>query len=229
MQPVEVGNPRLGLRTTGQDANRISIIKGVEMLPNRRPVSARLRLLAVVVVGAVGVITAQVKSAPRSHFVLSSPDARLAVRVPDEYTANVFGCTGGNVSPALQWNGAPEGTKSFVVTLFDPDVRDTGSGWWHWVVYDLPAIVNSLPKGAGVEHSSILPAGTQQGRTDLGNDAYHGPCPDKGQPPHHYTFTIYALSVAKLDVPPAASGAMVTSTAKENMLGKAVFIARYGR
>jgi Raf kinase inhibitor-like YbhB/YbcL family protein len=213
MQPVEVGNPRLGLRTTGQDANRISIIKGVEMLPNRRPVSARLRLLAVVVVGAVGVITAQVKSAPRSHFVLSSPDARLAVRVPDEYTANVFGCTGGNVSPALQWNGAPEGTKSFVVTLFDPDVRDTGSGWWHWVVYDLPAIVNSLPKGAGVEHSSILPAGTQQGRTDLGNDAYHGPCPDKGQPPHHYMFTIYALSVAKLDVPPAASGAIVTSTA----------------
>jgi len=199
------------------------------MLPNRMPVSARLGLLVVVLVATVGVVTAQVKSPPRSHFVLSSPDARLAIRVPEEYTANVFGCTGGNISPALQWSGAPAGTKSFVITLFDPDVPDTGSGWWHWVVYDVPAKVNSLPKGAGAEHSSMLPAGTQQGRTDLGNDAYHGPCPDKGQPPHHYKFTIYALSVEKLDVPPEASGAMVTSTAKESALTKAVFIARYGR
>jgi Raf kinase inhibitor-like YbhB/YbcL family protein len=193
------------------------------------PVSARLGLLVVVLVAAVGVVTAQVKSAPRSHFVLSSPDARLAVRVPEEYTANVFGCTGANISPALQWSGAPAGSKSFVITLFDPDVPDTGSGWWHWVVYDVPAKVNSLTKGAGAEHSSILPAGTQQGRTDLGNDAYHGPCPDKGQPPHHYKFTIYALSVEKLNVPPEASGAMVTSTAKESALTKAVFIVRYGR
>lgn len=199
------------------------------MLANRMPVSARLGLLVVVLVAAVGVVTAQVKTAPRSHFVLSSPDARLAVRVPEEYTANVFGCTGANISPALQWSGAPAGSKSFVITLFDPDVPDTGSGWWHWVVYDVPAKVNSLPKGAGAEHSSILPAGTQQGRTDLGNDAYHGPCPDKGQPPHHYKFTIYALRVEKLDVPPEASGAMVTSTAKESALTKAVFIVRYGR
>jgi Raf kinase inhibitor-like YbhB/YbcL family protein len=198
------------------------------MLTNRMIVS-RLRLVVILLIAAVGVIAAQVKSAPHSHFMLSSPDARLAVRVPEEYTANVFGCTGGNISPPLQWSGAPAGTKSFVVTLFDPDVSETGSGWWHWVVYDLPANVNRLPKGAGAERSSILPAGTQQGRTDLGNDAYHGPCPDKGQPPHHYTFTLYALSVEKLDVPAEASGAMVTSTAKENVLGKAVFIARYGR
>jgi Raf kinase inhibitor-like YbhB/YbcL family protein len=199
------------------------------MSPNRILISSRSRVLVVVLVAAVGILAAQVKSAPRSHFVLSSPDTRLAVRVPEEYTANVFGCTGGNLSPALQWSGAPAGTKSFVVTLFDPDVPETGSGWWHWVVYDVPASVSSLPKGAGAEHSSILPAGTQQGRSDLGNDAYHGPCPDKGQPPHHYRFTIYALSVEKLDVPSEASGAMVTSTAKENVLGKAVLIARYGR
>lgn len=199
------------------------------MLTDRVRISSRLRLVVIVLIASVGVIAAQVKPAQRSHFVLSSPDARLAVHVPEEYTANVFGCTGVNMSPALQWSGAPAGTKSFVVTLFDPDVAETGSGWWHWVVYDLPANVNSLPKGAGAEHSSVLPSGTQQGRTDLGNDAYHGPCPDKGQPPHHYRFTIYALSVEKLDVPPEASGAMVTSTAKENVLGKAVFIARYGR
>ena len=97
-------------------------------------------------IAGVGAIAAQVKSAPHSHFVLSSPDARLALRVPEEYTANVFGCPGGNMSPALQWSGAPAGTKSFVVTLFDPDVPETGSGWWHWVVYDLPANATSLPK-----------------------------------------------------------------------------------
>jgi Raf kinase inhibitor-like YbhB/YbcL family protein len=199
------------------------------MLLERKLSSSRLALLVMLFGAAVGTISAQVKSAPHSHFVLSSPDMRLAVRVPEEYTANVFGCTGGNLSPALQWSGAPAGTKSFVITLFDPDVPETGSGWWHWVVYNLPANLNSLPKGAGAEHSSVLPAGTQQGRTDLGNDAYHGPCPDKGQPPHLYKFTIYALSVEKLDVPPEASGAMVTSTAKESVLGKAVFIARYGR
>ena len=196
------------------------------MFANRRPSRLRLALAAMMLVVGCG---AQVKPAPRSHFVLSSPDARLAARVPEEYTANVFGCTGGSASPALQWRGAPAGTKSFVVTLFDPDERSSGSGWWHWVVYDLPANVNSLPKGAGADHSSVLPAGTQQGRTDLGKDAYHGPCPGKGEPVHHYTFTVYALSVAKLDVPPEASGAMVTSTAKESLLGKAVFIARYGR
>jgi Raf kinase inhibitor-like YbhB/YbcL family protein len=199
------------------------------MLTNRVLVSSRLRLAVVVLIAGASVIAAQVKSAPHSHFVLSSPDARLAVRVPEEYTANLFGCTGGNLSPALQWSGAPAGTKSFVVTLFDPDVPETGSGWWHWVVYDLPANTTNLPKGAGAERSSVLPAGAQQGRTDLGNDAYHGPCPDKGQPPHHYRFTIFALSVEKLDVPPESSGAMVTSTAKESVLGKAVFVARYGR
>jgi Raf kinase inhibitor-like YbhB/YbcL family protein len=185
--------------------------------------------LAITLSASVLETTAQVKSLPRPKFVLSSPDPRLAAKVPEIYTANVFGCTGGNLSPPLQWTGAPAGTKSFVVTLFDPDEHSTPSGWWHWVVYDLPATVDKLPKGAGAEHSSVLPPGTLQGRTDLGNDAYHGPCPDKGSPPHRYTFTIYALSVEKLDVAPDSSGAMVVSTANDHLLGKAVFIAHYGR
>jgi Raf kinase inhibitor-like YbhB/YbcL family protein len=172
---------------------------------------------------------AQTRPAVRAKFVLSSPDRQLAAKVPEVYTANVFGCTGGNMSPPLQWSGAPAETKSFVVTLFDPDEHGDPSGWWHWIVYDLPANTHSLPKGAGVERSTVLPAGTMQGRTDLGNDAYHGPCPDKGDPPHRYTFTIYALSVEKLDVPPDSSGAMVVSTAKDHLLGKAVFVAHYRR
>jgi Raf kinase inhibitor-like YbhB/YbcL family protein len=172
---------------------------------------------------------AQTKSAARSKFVLSSPDTQMAAKVPEVYTANVFGCSGGNMSPPLQWSGEPAGTKSFVLTLFDPDEHGDPSGWWHWIVYDLPANTHSLAKGAGVEHSTALPAGTMQGRTDLGNDAYHGPCPDKGEAPHRYTFTIYALSVDKLDVSADSSGAMVVSTAKDHLLGKAVFVAHYGR
>jgi len=168
-----------------------------------------------------------VNSAPQSKFLLSSPDSQLAAKVPEIYTANAFGCTRGNASPPLQWIGAPAGTKNFVVTLFDSDDHNTPSGWWHWVEYDLPATTNKLPKGAGVEHSSVLPAGTKQGRTDLGNDAYHGPGPEKGDPPHRYTFTIYALNVEKLDVPPSSSGAMVVETLKEHVVGKAVFIAHY--
>jgi Raf kinase inhibitor-like YbhB/YbcL family protein len=190
----------------------------------------RTRIVGALVVSLLTItLAAQNKSTPKSKFVLSSPDTQLAAKIPEAYVANLFGCTGGNMSPPLQWTGAPAGTKSFVVTLFDPDEKGDPSGWWHWIVYDLPASADKLPKGAGTEHRSVLPSGTMQGRTDLGTDAYHGPCPDKGEAPHRYTFTIYALSVDKLDVPVDSSGAMVVSTAQDHLLGKAVFIAHYGR
>jgi Raf kinase inhibitor-like YbhB/YbcL family protein len=96
-------------------------------------------------------------------------------------------------------------------------------------LYDLPPATESLPKGAGVLKSALLPAGTLQGRSDLGEDAYHGPCPAQGDPPHRYTFTIYALNVAKLPVPADSSGGMVTSIAQEHLLDKAVFVAHYSR
>jgi phosphatidylethanolamine-binding protein (PEBP) family uncharacterized protein len=99
---------------------------------------------------------AQAKSAARSKFVLSSPDAQLAAKVPEVYTANLFGCSGGNMSPPLQWSGEPTGTKSFVVTLFDPDEHGDPSGWWHWIVYNLPANTHTLPKGAGTEQNTAL-------------------------------------------------------------------------
>src|SRR5580658_2056979 len=199
------------------------------MFPSKMIGALRFLLLVIALSASVRVAAAQVKSTSKPKFVLSSSDPQLAAKVPEVYTANVFGCSGGNMSPPLQWTGAPAGTKSFVVTLFDPDEHSTPSGWWHWVVYNLPATVDRLPKGAGSEHSSVLPPGTMQGRTDLGNDAYHGPCPDKGDRPHRYTFTVYALSVEKLDVPADSSGAMVVSTANDHLLGKAVFIAHYGR
>ena len=106
-----------------------------------------LWLFGVVVAALLGVVATPAgmsAALPGPEFVLSSPDAQLAVSVPLVYTANLFGCTGGNKSPALQWSGAPAGTKSFVLTLFDPDEKSTPSGWWHWVVYDLPASVDKL-------------------------------------------------------------------------------------
>ena len=164
-----------------------------------------------------------------SDFVLTSSDSRLSVSVPEKYTAKAFGCSGGNLSPALSWHGAPAGTRSFVLTLFDPDERSTPSGWWHWVVYDLPPATSHLDENAGVLHGKSLPAGTQQGRSDLGEDAYHGPCPAAGDPPHRYVFTLYALDVAKLPVGPESSGGMVTSVVQDHLLGKAVFTGHYGR
>jgi Raf kinase inhibitor-like YbhB/YbcL family protein len=182
-------------------------------------------------VSAIALAAAPGASSPgaKAKFVVSSSDPKLVASVPLIYTAKAFGCSGGNLSPELHWAGAPAGTQSFVVTLFDPDERSTPSGWWHWVLYDLPKNTASLPQGAGAEHSSSLPAGALQGRTDLGEDAYHGPCPAKGDPPHRYVFTVYALNVAKLPVPPDSSGGMVTSIVQEHLLGKAVLIAHYGR
>lgn len=182
----------------------------------------------------LGLLTAltlvNVSFATESAFTLQSGDPAIgATQFPDEYTLNDFGCTGGNQSPPLRWSGAPQGTQSFVVTLFDMDEHNTPSGWWHWVVYDLPANATELPAGAGVVNSKTLPAAAHQGRTDLGTDAYHGPCPDKGDKPHRYVFTIYALKVPKLSVPPDPSGAMVVYSLQEHLLGKATLVVRHGR
>jgi Raf kinase inhibitor-like YbhB/YbcL family protein len=176
-----------------------------------------------------GMAASSAVAAQKPKFVLTSSDPQLAISVPLIYTAKAFGCSGGNLSPELHWSGAPAATQSFVVTLFDRDEHSTPSGWWHWVVYNLPKNISSLSQGAGAEHSSALPAEALQGRSDLGEDAYHGPCPAKGDPPHRYVFTVYALNVAKLPVPPDSSGAMVTSIVQEHLLGKAVFVAHYGR
>jgi Raf kinase inhibitor-like YbhB/YbcL family protein len=197
------------------------------MITREKPLLNRTCLLAAAAIACMAATSSM--AAKKSAFVLSSSDPQLAISVPLIYTAKAFGCSGGNLSPELHWSGAPSGTMSFVVTLFDRDERSTPSGWWHWVLYNLPKNINSLPQGAGAEHSSALPAEALQGRTDLGEDAYHGPCPAKGDPPHRYVFTVYALNVAKLPVPPDSSGAMVTSIVQEHLLGKAVFVAHYGR
>ena len=142
--------------------------------------------------------------------------------------AQVFtDCRGGNVSPALKWSGAPEGTKSFALLVHDPDAP-TGSGWWHWIAYNIPAGTTSLPAGAGDPQRTLMPAGAVQARNDYGTIGYGGPCPPPGQP-HHYHFRLYALKVAKLEVPADASAAAIGFNVRAQALGTAELMGLYGR
>lgn len=175
-----------------------------------------LLFLALLTVGAQG------------GFQLSSPDFQANGTLKMEQVFNSFGCTGANLSPELNWTGAPADTKSFAVTVFDPDAP-TGSGWWHWIIFNIPAGTTKLAKGAGDPKGKLAPAGSVQSRTDFGVPGYGGPCPPQGDKPHRYVFTVFALKVDKLDIPADASGAMVGFNLNFNTLAKASVTATFGR
>jgi Raf kinase inhibitor-like YbhB/YbcL family protein len=161
-------------------------------------------------------------------LTLTSADIKPGARIADEQVFSSFGCTGKNVSPALNWSGAPKGTKSFALSVYDPDAP-TGSGFWHWVVFNIPADVTSLPKGAGDPKSDAAPKGAVQSRTDFGTPGYGGPCPPKGDKPHHYQFTIFALDTDKLDTDENSSPAFVGFNVHFHTLAKATLLGRWGR
>lgn len=185
------------------------------------------RLLAGTVLAA-GLAAASIAShaAPAGAFRLTSPEVAEGKMMAVEQILNGFGCTGGNVSPNLKWTDPPANTKSFALTVYDPDAP-TGSGWWHWVVVDIPAASRELPKGWGKSGTSAL-AGGRQTRTDFGAPGYGGPCPPPGKP-HRYVFSLYALDIDKMDVPNDASGALVGFNIGAHTVGKAVITAQYGR
>ncbi|MCB1746418.1 MAG: YbhB/YbcL family Raf kinase inhibitor-like protein [Gammaproteobacteria bacterium] len=139
-----------------------------------------------------------------------------------------FGCAGGNLSPQLAWQGAPDGTQSFAVTCFDPDAP-TGSGFWHWVVANIPAEVSGLPLGAGDPARGAMPAGALEVRTDFGKPGYGGPCPPEGANIHRYIFTVYAVGVKELPVTADTSAAVVGFYLNFNTLEKASLIGLYRR
>ncbi|HUL49105.1 MAG TPA: YbhB/YbcL family Raf kinase inhibitor-like protein [Gemmatimonadales bacterium] len=140
-------------------------------------------------------------------LVVTSPDVKSGAKIPEEHAFNAMGCNGQNISPAVEWKGAPPKTKSFALTMYDPDAP-TGSGFWHWIVYNIPANITKLEAGAGDPGKNLLPQGAVQGNTDIGKPGYVGPCPPQGET-HHYQITVFALDVDTLDVQPGATAAIV--------------------
>ncbi len=140
-------------------------------------------------------------------FTLRSPDVTDGATLKLEHVYNSFGCTGKNIAPALTWAGEPAGTKSFAVTVYDPDA----------------------PTGSGQPGGPTLPTGAVQTMTDFGQPGFGGACPPPGDKPHRYIFTVWALKTDKLALPASASGAMVGYNLNGNALGKATITATYGR
>lgn len=147
---------------------------------------------------------------------LTSPTLVEGMRMPRTHAK-----LGANRSPELRWEGAPEGTRSFAVTCYDPDAP-TGSGWWHWLVVNLPASVTSLEEGA-----CVACLGGQEVRNDYGDTAFGGACPPKGDGMHRYVFTVWALPVEKLDVTDTTSAALIGFQLNALALAKAKITATY--
>lgn len=164
---------------------------------------------------------------PAAALTLTSSDIAEGKTIDDKYVYNGMGCTGKNASPELKWDGAPADTKSFAVTVYDPDAP-TGSGWWHWIIYDLGGFSTGVPTGMGSGAVGI-PEHAKQAMNDFGTANYGGPCPPVGNKAHRYVFTVYALKVEKLDVPANASAAMIGFALNANALAKAEITATYGR
>jgi Raf kinase inhibitor-like YbhB/YbcL family protein len=192
--------------------------------------------VAAMITGAAAITAAKKVDAPkggtkietaqgRSRFTLHAPDLSSKGRITLAHVYNGMGCTGQNTSPYLHWINAPAGTKSFAVTAYDPDAP-TGSGWWHWVMYNIPASTTELAAGAG--NGRNAPSGSAEGMTDFGTKGYGGPCPPKGKP-HRYHFTVFALKVDKLDVPGNATSAMIGYNLNANKIATARVTGLYGQ
>ncbi|RRJ63983.1 YbhB/YbcL family Raf kinase inhibitor-like protein [Paenibacillus oralis] len=160
-----------------------------------------------------------------ASFKVTSNDIVEGLPLPPQQYSEMSGVEGGkDLSPHLKWSGAPEGTKSFAVTAYDPDAP-TGSGLWHWAVINIPASVTELPTGAGDEHGSGLPQGALQLPNDLRLERFIGATPPAGHGPHRYYFVVHALDVEKIGVDPSATPALLGFTMLGHTLGRAVLVA----
>jgi Raf kinase inhibitor-like YbhB/YbcL family protein len=158
-------------------------------------------------------------------FTLVSEDLAEGKLLDERHVYNSFGLTGGNVSPHLRWAGAPEGTRSFTVTCYDPDAP-TASGFWHWVAVNLPATTGELPRDAGASDAT-LPGDAFHVRNDYGTRDYGGAAPPAGHGPHRYVFVVHAVGVEQLDVSPDVSPAIVGFNLFFHTVGRALLIAEY--
>jgi len=176
------------------------------------------------IIGVVLLVSVQAFS--QQTFTLSSKD--LGGQAVKKQEFNGFGCTGSNESPQLSWKNAPKETKSFAITMYDPDAP-TGSGWWHWLVFDIPANTNELKANAGNLKLDLAPKGAIQSITDYGTKGYGGPCPPEKHGFHQYIITIYALKTEKLGLDENTNAAIVGYYLGNNTIAKASIVAYYKR
>ncbi len=162
----------------------------------------------------------------QTTFTLSSNSLGGEATKTEEF--NGFGCTGKNQSPQLSWKNAPEGTKSFAVTMYDPDAP-TGSGWWHWVVFNIPSNVNELVENAGNTERNLMPKKAIQSLTNFGTNGYGGPCPPENHGLHQYIITVYALKTDTLGLDKNANPATVGYYLWNNTIAKASIVMYYQR
>jgi Raf kinase inhibitor-like YbhB/YbcL family protein len=165
-------------------------------------------------------------TAGAQEFTLKSNDLKGQLTQTQVFSG--FGCSGKNISPSLKWINAPKNTKSFAVTVYDPDAP-TGSGWWHWIIFNIPFNVNELKADAGRVGKKLAPTGSIQSLTDFGKPGFGGACPPQGDKAHRYIFTVYALNVAKLDLDEKTSPAMVGFALSGSTIARASLIAYYQR
>lgn len=163
-----------------------------------------------------------------SAFRIKSSDIKANSTITNKHVFDGFGCSGENISPQISWQNAPKETKSFALTVYDPDAP-TGSGWWHYVAINIPTKYSKLPANFGAENKFKTTEDISQIRNDFGAYKFGGPCPPKGDKPHRYIFTIYALKAEKLEVPETATAALAGFMINQNVLAKASFEAVYGR
>jgi Raf kinase inhibitor-like YbhB/YbcL family protein len=168
------------------------------------------------------------QQAQTAEFKLSSTDIGPDKPLAQDFVFSGYGCTGGNLSPALSWSGAPAGTRSYAVALFDPDAM-RGRGFWHWLMVNIPASTTSLARDAGKNDGSKAPAGAVQIKNGFRATGYSGSCPPPTDDPHGYVMTVYALKVEKIDVPADATSAALLPTIESNSLGKASLEYHFGR
>lgn len=162
----------------------------------------------------------------QNSFTLQSET--LGGNATSEHEFNGFGCTGDNVSPPLSWSDAPDGTKSFAITMYDPDAP-TGSGWWHWVVFDIAKDVSNIIENAGNIEMKLMPDNTTQSITNYGVAGYGGPCPPENHGIHQYVITVHALDVDKLGLDESTNPAIVGYYIWSHTIAKASIVTYYER
>jgi Raf kinase inhibitor-like YbhB/YbcL family protein len=166
-----------------------------------------------------------VVSCHQSHaLTIDSSDIKANSKWPKKHIYNDFGCDGKNISPQISWKDAPKETKSFAFTIYDPDAP-TGSGWWHWILVNIPLDYKELPTDFGAKNSFKIKDDVVQIRNDFGFYNFGGSCPPKGDRPHNYVFTIYALKTDKIDIDENSSAAFAGYFINQNAIAKASFKA----